>query len=176
MNWKVLLWADRGLFWVFLALLISSSFKRLNVPIFARERRDARVYFGLSWIGYCANGMVAAMVPALLRSMHRPGSGSAFDLFAWVIAAALLIIVVFDVPNTILVSQEGVEQVRWFLPNRRIAWTEIVEIDAEKNEGALTLRTAKRRKIVHGLLQADRPRFLLEIKKHCGSELPCNRA
>jgi hypothetical protein len=74
----------------------------------------------------------------------------------------------------VLVSDYGLEAVVWLWRNKRIRWDEIVEINTERKGSAVTVIGVDKTKIVHSSGLPDRPRFLLEIKRHCGGNLPAD--
>lgn len=75
------------------------------------------------------------------------------------------------VPGTIVVADDGLEQRYWFRMDKRIGWKNIEEIKSVK-WSTVTITGTDGTKIVHSPMLADRPRFLLELKRHCGEELP----
>ena len=82
----------------------------------------------------------------------------------------LTIAILFRFPETIIVSNEGLDQFHWFSKNKRILWKDIVNINAAKS-GPVRITGADGTKIVHSFALADRPRFLLELKQHCGGDM-----
>jgi hypothetical protein len=77
-------------------------------------------------------------------------------------------------PGVLVASSEALEEVNWVWRNKKIRWTEIQEINTEKRGSAVTVIGSGNRKIVFANIYPDRPRFLLEIEKHCGENLPSN--
>jgi hypothetical protein len=75
-------------------------------------------------------------------------------------------------PAKIIVSNTGLEQVSWLWKNKRIRWGDIIEINTGEKSRTVTITGADGTKIVHGRELPDRPRLLIEIKKHCGQNLP----
>ena len=80
--------------------------------------------------------------------------------------------ILFSLPGTVVVVDEGLEQVYWFWRNKHIRWKEIVEIAAGEKSFTVTITGTEGTKIIHSRLMADRPRLLLELKQHCGENLP----
>jgi hypothetical protein len=80
--------------------------------------------------------------------------------------------IMFSLPGTIIVTAEGVHQYFWIRKAKRIRWEDIVEINTGEKSLAVTITAGNRTKIVHTSQLADRTRFLMEIKKHCGENLP----
>jgi hypothetical protein len=73
-----------------------------------------------------------------------------------------------------LLTDSGLQEVFWLWRNTRIRWDEIVEINTEKKDSAVTVIGADKTRIIHSGRLPDRPRFLLEIKRHCGENLPAD--
>jgi hypothetical protein len=78
----------------------------------------------------------------------------------------------FAFPKTIIATGDGLQQVYWLRRRKRIPWKDIAEINTGGKSRTVTIRGADGTKIVHSSLLADRPRLLLELKQHCGEELP----
>ncbi|MGC2639575.1 MAG: PH domain-containing protein [Acidobacteriaceae bacterium] len=87
-----------------------------------------------------------------------------FGYVAWALAISF--------PTTILVSDDGLEQVSWLWRTRRIRWTDIVEINTGQKSGLVTITGADGTKIVHNSQLPDRGRLLIELKNRCGENLP----
>jgi hypothetical protein len=77
-----------------------------------------------------------------------------------------------ELPATIVAGSDGLEQVYWFRRNKRIGWGEIVEINTGEKSRVVTITGADGTKIIHSRQLTDRPRLLLELKRHCGDNLP----
>jgi hypothetical protein len=77
-----------------------------------------------------------------------------------------------SLPAALVVTDDCLEEVHWFWRNKRIRWKEIVEIETSANGRTVTVSAANGARIIHSRLHADRPRFLLELKRHCGDQLP----
>jgi len=88
------------------------------------------------------------------------------------LAAALL--VVYELPGTIVIDDFGIEQRFWIRPNRLVRWNEIAEVNTGDKVRIVTITSSDGTKIIFSKDLADRPRFLREIKQHCGSNLPAD--
>lgn len=168
----VMLWVDRVLWWAFTALSLGGFLRVFRPAGHAKERSDGSLYFGLSWIGFCFYGLFLSAIPLVARGLRWPTDGLRPEVLTWSFTGIVVTAVLLDAPSTILLNSEGIQQVRRLLPNKRIRWTEIEEINVEKKDGSVTIIGGKGIKIGHGIMLADRPRFLLEIKKHRGHDLP----
>ena len=90
-------------------------------------------------------------------------------------AAVVVIITVTSAvsfPATIIVANNGLEQVSWLWKNKHIRWSEIAEINTGEKSRTVTITGADGTRIVHDRQLADRPRLLIELKQHCGESLP----
>ena len=77
-------------------------------------------------------------------------------------------------PGTIVIDSEGLQQTSWAWKNKRIRWTDIVEINTGEKSRTVTISGADGTKIVHSRRLPDRPRLLWEIKQRCGEQLPAD--
>jgi hypothetical protein len=111
--------------------------------------------------------MAFSAVNLLKQGLDKP-----WDFAAGVLISSALFMVLFYIPETIVVTDEVVEQVYWLRGNKRIRWNEIVEINSGKTDKLVTITGADGTKIIHSLRLADRERFLQELKQHCGENLP----
>ena len=111
--------------------------------------------------------LIWSAAKALMHSHTRPWDFLNPACFGFL---ALMFLVSF--PGTIVVSNDGLEQIYWFAKNKRIKWKEIEEIDVKKNGGSVIVTGVNETKIIHTGELTDRARFLLELKQHCGDNLP----
>ncbi|MGP8270496.1 MAG: hypothetical protein ACLQLH_10555 [Terracidiphilus sp.] len=168
MIWKILPGTTRVLFWVVLAWMIYSvKFGKRS----ARVIHDGRIeftphrYISLEWLLliYCCFSTVAG------DYMHGNGNSLSSTVSACFGMGSLSLL--FSFPGTIVVADDGLEQRYWFRMDKRIGWKNIEEIKSVK-WSTVTITGTDGTKIVHSPMLADRPRFLLELKRHCGEELP----
>jgi hypothetical protein len=80
--------------------------------------------------------------------------------------------IAFTFPDTIIVKADGLEQIAWLRRRRQIRWADIVEINTGEKGRTVSIIGADGTKIVHSRQLPDRPRLLMELKKHCGENLP----
>ena len=83
-----------------------------------------------------------------------------------------MIAILCSFPGTVVITGSCLQQVYWFRRNKRIRWQEIVEINTGEKSHTVIITGADGTKIVHVRQLADRRRLLLELKNHCGEELP----
>jgi len=168
MIWKLLPWIARLLFWCALAwMLIDIVLKRRRARIISEGRIEFTPSRLTIWAWPFMIGFMAS--PAARDLMHSRGNSWDLLILACLGLAALGLLFLF--PGTIVVNSDGLEQFYWLRRNKRIQWKDIEEIDSETSS-RVNILGADGTKIVHTLFLGDRPRFLLELKQHCGEELP----
>ena len=128
----------------------------------AMEHPDGRIIFTQSASVAAASLVVLAYF--LFISIHQILFVSLWGL--------LVISVAAELPGSIAISNDGLEQIFWFRRNKRICWVDIVEINTGKKDRDVTIVSSDGTKIVHGSGLTDRPRLLRELKVHCGANLP----
>jgi hypothetical protein len=121
----------------------------------------ASLWSGLLIIAY----LLETSIHHLLR---RPGSVSDWLFQGLLFVGGLGLL--FTLPGTIAVTDEGLEQRYWLRKRTRLAWDHIVEVKLDAR--TVTILGEDGTKIVHTGQQVDRPRLLVELKHHCGDELP----
>lgn len=87
----------------------------------------------------------------------------------------IAITMLLNLPGTITVNSSGIRQSFWFRKTRKIRWEDITSIAAVKGTGyieIIEIEDFDASEIVHTALHIDRPRFVSELKRHCGSEFP----
>jgi hypothetical protein len=113
--------------------------------------------------------IVAFLMASAVQHLVRDHSSVA----DWLIQSLLLagaLWILSTLPGTILVTDEGLEQVYWFRRRTRLSWDHITEVKLDTR--TVVVQGDNGRRIVHTGQQVDRARLLVEIKHHCGDELP----
>jgi hypothetical protein len=168
MIWKLFPVLSRLLFVIVLAWMLYSLFGRRRS---ARVISEGRIEFAPSrlaiWAWLYIIGFLAT--PAIKELVRHQGNPWALFVVTCFGLAALSIFSSF--PETIAVTPEGLEQIYWMQKNKRIRWEDIEEIKTTRG-GTITITGKDGTKIVHNIFLADRTRLLLEIKQHCGENLP----
>lgn len=108
------------------------------------------------------------LVPGQLKHM----GDHLFSVATAVALASVAIGLLTSFPGTILIDSEGLQQQFWAWKNKRIRWTDIVEINTGEKSRRVTVTGADGIKIVHSRQLPDRPRLLSELKRRCGEQLP----
>jgi len=115
--------------------------------------------------------LVAYMVYATLsRGMHI--QGSPVKLMIAVLVGILTTMFAVSFPETIIVTSDGLRQVCWLWKNKRLRWKDIVEINTGEKARTVTIAGSDGTKIVHSHILPDRARLLIELRHHCGENLP----
>jgi hypothetical protein len=172
MTWKVIHWSVNFLFWIALALVLASSIvsNRRNATVHA----NGKVEFAPRWFGIWAWIYVAVWMCFIAVRVLRHGIGQPLTFATGAFLGFAAVGSIFTLPGTVVVSDYGLEAVVWLWRNKRIRWDEIVEINTERKGSTVTVIGVDKTKIVHSSGLPDRPRFLLEIKRHCGGNLPAD--
>lgn len=169
MVWKVINWSIHFLFWVALALFIASMVSNRRS---AMVHTSGTVEFAPRWSGVWALMYVAIRMCFITWSYLRHGPTEPLTFVKGVLLGVATAGLVLVLPGTVLLTDSGLEEVIWLWRNKRIPWEEIVEIHTERKGSTVTIIGADKTKIIHSSRLPDRPRFLLEIKRHCGGNLP----
>jgi hypothetical protein len=169
MIWKQLYGIVEFAFWI---LLFWMFWGRDGKRGSARVLSGDRIEFApdrISFWGWLL--LVASLVFSIVhRLMHF--HEKQWDLLTVILLGLYAIGFLVSFPASIIVSGEGLEQVYWFRPRKRIGWSEIVEIEFGPKDRLVTVTGSNGTKIVHTRFLADRARLLQEIRRHCGEELP----
>jgi hypothetical protein len=169
MNWKSVQEAANIISSV---LIVWASIRRSGTAGSAKVLSDGRVEFPPDWFAYWELPLVVVPTAvATIEALHHRIHSTDQLLFSAAIGFAALA-QLFSHPGTIVVTREGLEQIYWLRPRKRVRWGEIAEIKTSKGRGAVVITSGDGTKIVHSFHLVDRPRLLLELKEHCGSELP----
>jgi hypothetical protein len=182
MIWKIILWIPHLLFWVAFAWIIFGivGIGRVGNRRPARVLDEGRIIFAPHWLTIWAwllfIGCMAWSVPILSKQSQNSPLMQRWNIpwnFVFLVCLGLSAVGIFyDLPASIVVSEDGLEQLYWFRRRKHIHWKDIVEIESGQKDRMVTITGADGPKIIHTGFLADRPRLLLEIKQHCGENLP----
>lgn len=171
MIWKVIHWSASFLCWVALTLLIANRVPNRRT---ATVRANGNVEFAPSWFGMWLLIYVAIWMGFITWGYLRHGMVEPLRFAIGILLGLTSAGLVSVLPGSVLVTDSGLEQVFWLWRNKRIRWEEIVVINTERKGSAVTIIGADKTRIVHSSQLPDRPRFLLEIRQHCGDNLPAD--
>jgi hypothetical protein len=138
----------------------------------ARVFSDDRVEFSQDQIALWGWLLIIVYMAWLAVGTLMKSHGNLWDFFIPTCIGLMALSFLFSLPGTVVVSDDGVEQIYWFRRHKRICWMDIVEIESGPRDLLVTITGADGTKIVHSRFLADRPRLLLELKRRCGDELP----
>ena len=169
MIWKLVYGIAEIFFWI---LLFWMFWGRDGKRGSARALSGDRIEFAPDRISF--GGWLLLVVSLVFSIAHRLMNfhEKQWDLLTVTLLGLYVIVFLVSFPASIIVSGEGLEQVYWFRPRKCIRWNEIVEIESGPKDRLVTITGANGTKIVHTRFLADRARLLVEIRRHCGEELP----
>jgi len=160
------------LFYVALALLLAGLLKRNRGT--AKVRSTGEVEFAPRWWVLYSWLFLLVRFAMIGSDYLRHGLKEPLTFTTGALIYIAVIAAIVGIPGTLVVTNEAIEEVNWFWRNKKIRWSEIGEIDTEKRGSAVTVRGSGRSRIIYTNFYPDRPRFLFEIKQHCGANLPSN--
>jgi hypothetical protein len=119
-----------------------------------------------SWLAVIALLLSVAVLHLVHHHEHRR------DLLMHISLGVGALLFLSLLPATIVVTEEGLEQIFWLGKNRKIAWDDIDEVNTGKDRRTVSITGRDGTRILHMGQLVDRPRLLLELKQHCGEDLP----
>jgi len=167
MTWSHSIGIVRGLSILFLLIC---AFGRADKQRKASALPDGSIDFSPNRRSLWASPLVVAYLIYGLVSLLMHIHGSLLNIMIAVVFGLLLFTIASSFPDTITVTDNGLDQAAWLRRHKRIRWAAIVEIKA--GGGMVTITGADGTKIVHTHQLPDRPRLFAEIKRHCGENLP----
>lgn len=172
MIWKTLLGLLHPLFWILLVFSIVALMGWVPDRRTAKVSDDGSVEFVWNWSGLSVGVLFLLWLRfALVDLLKYEFTNSLSDLVAFTVTLCGLVMVA-DLPGTIVVNSDGLEQNYWFRGNKQMFWVEVDTIDTGYKSRNVTVTGANGTRIVHSSLAVDRNRFLFEIKRHMGWRLP----
>jgi len=82
------------------------------------------------------------------------------------ITAGFVLLLLMAFPATIVVDENGMEQVFWLRGRKRIAWKEVSRVALNEKSGEVKIAGKGGVKIVHTRQLPDQTRFMDEVEKH----------
>ena len=173
MIWKHFSWIARELsVWILTAAVLISFWGGADKQRKARALQDGRIEFTPNRRSFWAWPLLVLYLTYATISHLMHIHGRPLNLMVAVSLGILTVMIAFPFPEKIIVTADGLEQVSWLWKNKRIRWADIVEINTGKKSRTVTITGADGTKIVHSRQLPDRPRLLMELKQHCGENLP----
>lgn len=142
---------------------------------YAKDRGDGCLEFAPDPLALLVWPLIVVL-PAWVafNDLKQHASGEPWSELLLAITVFAAAAALFNLPGTVVVAHDGVEQHFWFRGEKRIRWGEIKEIKRIKASGSLIIYASDGTKISFTDLLADRPRFLTEVEMHAYDKLPPN--
>ena len=173
MTWKHFSWIPRELsIWILTAAVLISFWGGADKQRKARQLQDGHIEFTPNRRSFWAWPLLVVYLIYATISQLMHLHGRLLNLMVAVSLGILTVMIAFPFPGKIIVTGDGLEQVSWLWRNKRIRWAEIAEINTGGKSRTVTITGADGTRIVHGRQLPDRPRLLIELKQHCGENLP----
>jgi hypothetical protein len=157
---------------VLTAAVLYSVWGSANKHRKAEVLQDGRVEFTPNMRSFWAWPLlvVYSIYATISQVMHI--QRSPLSLMSAALIGTITVMIAISFPAKIIVASDGLEQISWLWKNKRIRWDEIVEINTGEKSRTVTITGADGTRIVHGHQLPDRPRLLIELRHHCGENLP----
>ena len=172
MTWNALSSIGPKLLWIAPLLAFLVLIAGAGKPKSADDLADGRIEFAPSRMELASWAVIFICLMIETIDLFRHSQGQILNLLIAACPGLLVLVVIFNVPGTIIITADSLQQIYWFSRNKRIRWEEIVEINTGKKDRTVTVTGANRTKIIHSKQLPDRARLLLELKRHCGKNLP----
>ncbi len=78
---------------------------------------------------------------------------------------------VFNLPASIVITEDGLNQVYWLRRSKHIAWNEIVQVNSNPKSHSISVTSEDGTKIAHFGFLSGRSRLLTEVTRHCGEKM-----
>ena len=134
--------------------------------------RGGRIEFSPNRRAFWAWPLLVVYLVYATISQLRGSHGRPVDLIIAAGLGILAIMFIFTFPETIIVTDNGLEQTSWLWKKKQIRWADIVEINTGEKRRTVTITGADGTKIVHSRRLPDRSCLLMELKNRCGEKLP----
>lgn len=94
------------------------------------------------------------------------GHGANGSLAVPAVSVAFVLLLLMAFPATIVVDQQGIEQMFWLRGRKRIAWKEVTTIALNEKSGEVKITGKNGVKILHTRQLPDHARLVSELDKH----------
>jgi hypothetical protein len=173
MHWKPFLLIARELpVWIVTAAVLISIAGSADRQRKALVLRGGRIEFSPNRRAFWAWPLLVVCLVCATISQLKGRHGRPLDLIIAASLGILAMMIILTFPETIIVTDNGLEQISWLRKNKQIRWGDIVEINTGEKSRTVTITGADGTKIVHSRQLPDRPRLLMELKNRCGEKLP----
>jgi hypothetical protein len=161
------------LVWAVPAILLLAMRRETSRHRPAKDAGDGKIVFELDQVTYWA--WLALFVYLLYTIVDQFGGGPFRMVSVWIalVLGLLAVGLMMPFPETITAGEDGLlQEVRFWLKKRKIAWGEVREIRTLKTRKLLIVEGSDGTKIVHTRQLPDRDRLLEELYRHCGEKVP----
>jgi hypothetical protein len=134
--------------------------------------RGGRIEFSPNRRAFWAWPVLVAYLVYATISQLKGSHGRPLDMIFASGLGILAMMFIFTFPETIIVTDNGLEQTSWLWKNKQIRWADIVEVNTGEKRRTVIITGADGTKIVHSRQLPDRSRLLMELRGHCGEKLP----
>lgn len=158
------------LFWIAFAIVLTGLLKKNRGS--AKLHSDGEIQFLPRWWFVCSCVFILVRFGFIGSDYLRAGLKEPLQFATGALICIAAVGSVAMIPGTLVTTNETLEEATWFWRRKKIRWTEIEEINTEKRSSTITVIGSGHRKIIFTNVYPDRARFLLEIRRHCGDDLP----
>ena len=155
---------------VLILALMTCALGRADKQRKATVLPDGGICFSPNRRSFWASPLLVAYLIYVLADMLRHLHGSVVNIMIAVLFGLLLFMIALSFPSTITATDNGLKQIAWLWHHKRIRWRDIVEVKV--GGGMVKVTGADGTRIVHTHELPDGVRLLMEIRRHCGENLP----
>jgi hypothetical protein len=165
-------WAARVAVWIAIVLVFVGTFTVNRGS--AKHCSNGNIKFAPRWWFVFAWVVLLVRLGIIGADLLRTWPTEHLQFWTGALLSISVILPIFMVPGILVVTHEALLERNWLWRSKKIRWTEIQEIRTEKKGSAITVIGLHRSKIVYTNIYPDRAQFLIEIRNHCGDNLPSN--
>jgi len=172
---KLVHWGGELLFWGLLTALLLELLGLLDK---GRDKGTAKVLAdGRIKLVKTRHDLAMVVLPGvwgvfIAADYLRRGFRDPWHMIIGACFAVGVLVLAFELPETLIVSGSGLEQAFWFRRNKRIRWEEIEEINTGTKSLFVKITGSDGTRISYSGSSVDLARLFHELKEHCGENLP----
>jgi hypothetical protein len=173
MHWKQFLLITRQLpVWIVTAAVLISAAGSADRQRKAVILRGGRVEFSPNRRAFWAWPLLVVYLVYATVSQLKGSHGRPLDLIIAAGLGILAMMFIFTFPETIVVTDDSLEQISWLWKKKQIRWADIVEINTGEKRRTVTITGQMERRSFTLAICQTRSRLLMELRDHCGEKLP----
>ena len=135
-----------------------------------RTGTNGEQIFSLPWV--VLTGWIASVPLAvwLCMAVNKGSPFSWWGVLALGGAIAWIVFSIWQLPGTIVVADEAIEQKYWLRQNRRITWKSSIEVLSRtvyQKRLAILVRGPDGQEVVHTPYHVGRNQFIAALRQHC---------